>query len=337
MRTFLLKLSLLISSAHHYIFFSTTFCLGTFNALNSLSFHFIHTFDLLVSSQYIWWTLSINCFFVCFLIFSQHFFFHAFCIKIIWIFFPLGDVQSQSFYLDEWLVERREEKNTTHEWIDFEEESEEEKKPECACVVARFECGMCKCYNKRLTKRNNHNECPFEPKNIFFAPTTNNFICVLYSWDFMSVEFPHFSVKVIVNFIISAYNKQRNFRLNSGFSICIARLTYSNWNLSRMIFSTEILFISFIFWCLKSSLFWNKRKRKRSYCVLRQKDWQIFKLINLPKRRLIIKCSVQESKCLGEEMKYFVVIEYAGKINGSTKMFSAYVCFFRLWFSYRRP
>lgn len=84
--------------------------------------------------------------------------------------FASGDVQSQSFYFVEWMDgEKNTQTTATHEWRRGRD-SEQTWMLLVSWRVLRVACanGI-----KRLTKRNNHNVCPFEPK--MCAPTTRNF------------------------------------------------------------------------------------------------------------------------------------------------------------------
>lgn len=170
MRTFPLKLSLLISSVHHTVFLFSCFCLGCFNVPSaaSSSSSFCHTFDLLLSSKNILWTLGVNCFgfFSTRRILLSSCILHQDYLKL----FASGDVQSQSFYFVEWMDgEKNTQTTATHEWRRGRD-SEQTWMLLVSWRVLRVACanGI-----KRLTKRNNHNVCPFEPK--MCAPTTRNF------------------------------------------------------------------------------------------------------------------------------------------------------------------
>lgn len=217
MRTFPLKLSLLISSVHHTVFLFSCFCLGCFNVPSaaSSSSSFCHTFDLLLSSKNILWTLGVNCFgffYKTYSSFIMHFasrLFETFCFR------RCAVTKFLFRRMDGWRKKHTNNSNTRvktwkRQWTNLN----------VACVLARFACGMCK-WNKKVNKTKQPQCMSFWAKNV--RPDNEKFSLVFVSVEF-SLLFPLSLVKVIVNFIISAYKNGIFvlFHLKSGF----LQLTY---------------------------------------------------------------------------------------------------------------
>lgn len=97
------------------------------------------------------------------------FFHHAFCIKIIWNFLLQAMCSHKVSISSNGWMEKNTQTTATHEWRRGRD-SEQTWMLLVSWRVLRVACanGI-----KRLTKRNNHNVCPFEPK--MCAPTTRNF------------------------------------------------------------------------------------------------------------------------------------------------------------------